>query len=345
MAAERDYYDILGVPRTATADDIKKAYRRLARQYHPDLHTGARKAEMEKKFKELNAAHEVLADSETRKKYDRYGHRWQEAEAYDRARQEAASRAGAARGREASAGQGFDFSDVFETFFGGRGRSGRASSQGLAAQGEDLETDVRLTLHEVLSGVTRRLSLSQPVVCAGCRGSGLQRGRPCSLCTGTGSQSDIKTIEVKIPAGVQDGTRVRVAGKGQPGINGGKAGDLYLHVRIEEDPVFRRQDSDIHVSLPIWPWEAILGGEVLAPTLEEPVRVKIPPGSRADSKLRLKGKGLPTASGGRGDLFCALQIVVPSVVSDEERKLYEQLGRAPHGDPRGELLRATRRQV
>lgn len=343
--AERDYYDVLAIPRTASQDDIKKAFRKLARQFHPDLHSGSKKAEMEKKFKELNAAHEVLSDPETRKKYDRYGHRWQEAEAYEKARQQAGGGMGGTRGAGPGAGgrEGFEFGDIFENFFSGQTRAGGGEFRGFAVQGEDLETDVRLTLREVLTGVTRRLNLSQQIPCETCKGSGIQKGRPCPTCRGEGSRTETQTIEVRIPAGVQDGSRVRVAGKGQPGLNGGKPGDLYLRVQIESDGVFRRQDSDIHVTLPVWPWEAALGAEVMAPTLTDPVRVKVPPGSRAESKLRLKGKGLPTASGGKGDLFFILEIVMPASISEEERKLYEQLGHFSHPDPRADLLRQAGR--
>lgn len=323
--SQRDYYDILGVSRSATPDEIKKAYRKLARQYHPDLHTGSRKSEMEKKFKELNEAHEVVGDPDNRKKYDRYGHRWQEAEAYEKARQQAGAGQGFGGRRQAgpefTTEEGFDFSDVFENLFGGRSRGG-SGFRGGAAPGQDLETEARLTLREVLTGVTRRVEVTEP---------GGPNGRTAA-----------RTIDIKIPAGVQDGTRVRVAGKGGSGRGGGKQGDLYLRVHIEPDAVFRREGADLHVTLPVWPWEAALGADILAPTLAEPVRVKVPPGSRADGKLRLKGKGLPTASGGRGDLFYTLQIVMPASLSDEDRKLYEQLGRAPHADPRAELLRAAR---
>ena len=179
-----------------------------------------------------------------------------------------------------------------------------------------------MTLREVLTGVTRRVEVTEP---------GGPNGRTAS-----------RTIDIKIPAGVQDGTRVRVPGKGASGRGGGKQGDLYLRVHIEPDTVFRREGADLHVTLPVWPWEAALGADVLAPTLAEPVRVKVPPGSRADGKLRLKGKGLPTASGGRGDLFYTLQTVMPASTLDEDRKLYEQLSRTPHADPRAELLRAAR---
>jgi DnaJ-class molecular chaperone len=156
--------------------------------------------------------------------------------------------------------------------------------------------------------------------------------------------SEYKTIEVRIPAGVQDGTRVRVAGKGQTGTYGGKRGDLYLHVVIPPDPVFHRQGSDLHVTLPVYPWEVVLGAEVTAPTLTEPVKVKVPPGSKADGKLRLKGKGLPSATGGHGDLFLTLQIVLPTSISEDERVLYERLSRQRHPDPRMELLYHAQRR-
>ena len=335
---ERDYYHTLGLARSASADEIKKAYRRLARQYHPDLHSGAKKAEMEKKFKEVNEAHEVLSDPDKRKKYDQYGAQWEQAESFERARQQAGARGDG--GPEFSFG-GEGFSDIFENLFGGRGRAG--AGQGFAMPGEDLEAEVELTLREVLTGVTKRITLQEPVPCSSCQGSGRLRGRPCPTCFGHGVRLEPKTIEVKIPAGVQEGTRVRVAGKGQAGQNGGKRGDLYLHVLIKSDRIFHRQGSDLHVSLPVWPWEAALGADVMAPTLSEPVRVKVPPGSRAESKLRLKGKGLPTASGGHGDLFLILQIVMPPTITDDERKLYEQLSRMKHPDPRAELLAAAQR--
>jgi len=336
--SSRDFYQILGIPRTASADDIKKAYRRLARQFHPDLHSGTKKAEMEKKFKELNEANEVLSDPDKRQKYDQYGAPWEQAEAFEKARQQAGAQGfnwqqtGGESGGEA-------FSDIFENLFSGRGRGG---GRGFAMPGEDLETEVELSLREVLTGVTKRINLREPTTCSTCQGTGALRGRTCPTCHGTGSTAELKTIEVKIPAGVQDGTRVRVAGKGQPGSNGGKHGDLYLHVVIEPDLVFRRQGSDIHVNVPIYPWEAALGAEIMAPTLTEPVKVKVPAGSKADSKLRLKGKGLPSATG-HGDLFLILHVVMPPAISNEEQKLFEQLAHIKHPDPRIDLLNQARR--
>jgi len=347
----RDFYQVLGLPRTASPDDIKKAYRRLARQYHPDLHAGAKKAEMEKKFKELNEAQEVLTDPEKRKKYDQYGADWEQAQAFEKSRQQAGAQGfggpwGSDGGysRPGSGGAGSEqFSDFFENLFGNRGRGG-AGRSGAGMPGEDIETDVQLGLREVLTGVTRRVNLREPRTCSTCQGSGTVRSRSCITCQGAGMTTESKTIEVRIPAGVQDGTRVRVAGKGQPGTHGGKRGDLYLHVVIPSDPVFRRQGSDLHVSLPVYPWEAMLGAEVTAPTLAEPVKVKVPPGSKADGKLRLKGKGLPSATGGPGDLFLTLQIVIPSGLSEDERVLYEQLSKQRHPDPRMDLLSHAQRR-
>jgi DnaJ-class molecular chaperone len=341
----RDFYQVLGLSRTASADEIKKAYRRLARQYHPDLHSGSKKAEMEKKFKELNEAHEVLSDPDKRKKYDQYGAQWEQAEAFEKARQQAGAGARGFRWEQAGSGGGADFdseafSDIFENLFRGGGRAGGA--RGFSVPGEDLEAEVELTLREVLTGVTRRINLREPVPCTTCQGTGTLRGRTCPTCFGSGSTTELKTIEVKIPAGVQEGTRVRVGGKGQPGTSGGRRGDLYLFVRIKADPVFRREGSDIHVTLPVYPWEAVLGAEVMAPTLTEPVKVKVPPGSKADSKLRLKDKGLPSAGGGFGDLFLHLQITIPPTVTEEERTLYQRLAKGTHPDPRAELLRRTR---
>ncbi|MCS6896609.1 MAG: hypothetical protein NZM29_01430 [Nitrospira sp.] len=213
-----------------------------------------------------------------------------------------------------------------------------AAQPGFDEQGEDVETTVEVSLRDVYWGVTKRISLLEPVSCTTCQGSGSLRRRTCHACFGTGFRAESRVLDVKIPAGIEDGAKMRIAGRGRPGINSGKRGDLYLHVKMKPGRVFHRVGSDLHATLPVWPWEAALGAEVTVPTITQPVRVKIPSGSAAESKLRLKGKGLPTASGGYGDLLFTLQIVMPPFITDEARMLYQQLARQNHSDPRSELL-------
>lgn len=311
---KRDYYDVLGVSKTATAAELKKAYRRLARQYHPDLHSGAKKSEMETKFKELNEAFEVLGDEEKRKKYDQYGMNWRDAEAYERARQEAGAQRGGGSWYTTSSESPEDFSHVFEEIFGGRGQRGGASFRGFAMPGADLEATIPLSLREAYTGTRRMLNLPD-------------------------ATGNLHSVEVRIPAGVRDGERLRVKGKGTPGRGGGPKGDLFLSIHLAPHPVFQCKGEDIVVHLPLWPWEAVLGADVQVPTLSGPVKMKIPPGSQAGQQLRLRGKGLPRRTGGHGDQLVRLEIRVPTTVSEEERHLYEQLSKGTHTDPRDHVLR------
>ncbi len=304
----QDFYRILGVPQTVDQKELKKAYRRLARKYHPDLHQGAKKAGMEKKFQELSEAYEVLGDEETRKKYDQYGPNWKEGEAYEQARQQAGhAHPGFTQGGE-------DFSEIFGNMFGREAQRGDASFRGFAMPGADLETDLPVSLREAFTGTRRTLSLPDA--------------------TGQSRQ-----IEVRIPGGVRDGERLRVKGKGAPGRGGGPPGDLFFHVHIAPHPVFQRKNADILITLPLWPWEAMLGTEIEVPTLSGSVHVKIPPESQAQQRLRLKGKGLPKRTGGYGDQFVIIAIITPQTPSPEERQLYEQLATFDHPDPRLSLLR------
>ncbi len=303
-------YSILGVPQTADQKELKKAYRRLARKYHPDLHPGEKKAAMEKKFQELNDAYEVLGDEGNRKKYDQYGQHWKEAEAQERARQQA----GRGQGRHPHAPfepGGGDFNDAFEQMFQGGGQAG--SFRGFAMAGADLETELPVSLREAFTGTSRSLNLPDA--------TGIPR-----------------RIEVRIPGGVRSGERLRVKGKGEQGRGGGPPGDLFFHVRIAPHPVYQRKDADIIVTLPVWPWEAVLGADVQVPTLSGPVRLKIPPGSQPRQRMRLKGKGLPNRTGGHGDQFVVLNIVMPKDTSPEDLQLYEQLAKTDHPDPRSSLL-------
>lgn len=311
-SAQRDYYDILGVKKTVDAKELKKAYRRLARQYHPDLHAGDKKAEMEKKFKELNEAYEVLGDEANRKKYDQYGANWKEGEAYERARQQGGGYPGG--GPSGFQQGGADFSDLFENMFRQGAQREGASFRGFAMAGADLEANLPISLREAFTGTRRNLTLPDA--------------------TGTP-----RPIEVRIPAGVRDGERLRVKGKGAPGRGGGPSGDLFFHVQISPHPVFQRKDSDIVVTLPLWPWEAVLGTEVEVPTLSGTVRLKIPAESQPQQRMRLKGKGLPKRTGGNGDQFVVLDIVTPDSISPDEKHLYEQLAKFDHPDPRSFLLR------
>ena len=303
----QDFYSILGVSKTDDQKEVKKAYRRLARKYHPDLHPGEKKAAMEKKFQELNEAYEVLGDETSRKKYDQYGPNWKEAEAYEQARQQAG------HGHPGFTQGGEEYSHIFEEMFAGKGQQSGSSFRNFAMAGSDLETDLPISLREAFTGTRRSVTLPDA------------KGTP-------------RPIEVRIPAGVRNGERLRVKGKGSPGRGGGPSGNLFFHVHIAPHPVFHRKNADILVTLPLWPWEAVLGTEVQVPTLSGPVRLKIPPDSQPQQRMRLKGKGLPQRTGGHGDQFVILNIVMPKTTSPEDRDLYEQLAKGDQPDPRSSLL-------
>lgn len=313
--ATQDFYTRLGLTKTATQDELKKAYRKLARKYHPDLHPGANKSEMEEKFKDINEAYEVLKDEETRKKYDQYGAQWKDAEAYEQARQQAGTTGtGGQWHTEYSQGNTQDFSDLFENLFRKQARAQGGTHRGFAIPGADLEANVQLSLHEVFAGTTRHLEIPQ-------------------------ESGKVKSLDVRIPKGVRDGERVRVKGKGQPGQNGGPPGDLFMRIHVTSHPVFHRTGANVSIDLPLYPWEAALGTEVQVPTLTGPVLLKIPPGSHSKQKMRVKGKGLPNRTGGHGDQFVILTITNPPSCSDQERGLYEQLQKLEHPDPRATLIR------
>ncbi len=309
MTATTDYYKELGVSRDASDQEIKRAYRRLARKYHPDVNPGNAKAA--ERFKRIARAYEVLSDPKKRRLYDRYGEAGL-AEGFD----EQAARAAGAAGGAAGPGPGFDFEgfpggfgfgaeglgDIFSQFFGG----GRPSGP---RRGADVETEVTLTLHDAAQGTRRRITL------------------------GDGTQ-----VDVKIPAGVDQGTRIRVAGKGRPGAQGGPRGDLYVRVRMAPHPYFRREGRDIYLDLPLSLTEAALGTTVRIPTLDGPTQLKVPAGIASGAKLRLRGKGLPgPKGGGRGDQFVVVKIVPPKHLPDEARRHLEEVARLAPYDPRAGL--------
>ncbi len=310
----RDYYETLGVSKTASEDEIKSAFRKLARKYHPDV--AKDKKEAEEKFKQINEAYEVLSDPEKRRKYDQLGENWNQPGGFQPPPQWGGGQPGGFRwGSGENGGVEFEFggtgfSDFFEAFFGGgRGRSafGGFGQRGtMAERGSDVEADIMVTLEEALHGSTRQVSLRR-----------------------AGSKKT-ETYQVKIPRGVREGQRIRLAGQGEAGERGGKSGDLFLRVRLARHPDFSVEGSDLVHEVKIAPWQATLGDQLIVPTLEGSARLKLPPGTQGGQRFRLPGRGLPGVSGQRGDLYVVAQISVPKKLSEREREIWEQLAQL-HG--------------
>ena len=345
----KDYYQVLGVPRGASEADIKKAFRKLAREYHPDV--AKNKKQAEERFKEINEAYEVLGDAAKRKRYDELGPNWQAGAEFrppggweEFARSRASSRGGPAGGSYEFQFGGTGFSDFFEQLFGsmgGRGAAGFGRRQrGFeeeetgAERGQDIEGDIMVTLEEAMRGSVRSVSVRHGVVCEQCRGSGQRNRRRCPACGGSGQVARSETYQVKIPAGVTEGQRLRIAGRGEAGAGGGAAGDLYLRVRLARHPDFEVQEHNLIYEAQVAPWEAVLGANISVPTLGGPVSIKVPPGTQNGQKLRVRGRGLPQRGGSNGDLIVETRIGVPTKVTESERKLWEQLARESRYEPR-----------
>lgn len=309
----KDYYKILGVKRDASEAEIKKAYRSLARKYHPDV---SKEANAEEKFKEVAEAYEVLKDKEKREAYDQLG---SYAQGQDFRPPPGWEQRFGHNGGHADFG-GADLGDIFAELFGGA-RTGRGASRGgFARQGQDFEVNVEINIDEAYRGSERSLQLEMPEPAA----DGRMIRQP-------------RTVKVRIPKGVVDGQRMRVPGKGGRGM-GGPAGDLYLNIHIRPHPLFKATGHDLYIELPLAPWEAALGTSVEVPTLEGRVRMKVPAGARAGQNLRLPGRGLPKPHGAAGDLYAVLQIVTPPNLTEQERKLFEELARVSHYKPRAHLV-------
>jgi len=299
----KDYYKILEVPRTAAEDEIKKAYRRLARKYHPDV---SKEANAKEKFQEVSEAYETLRDKEKRAAYDSLGSGFRPGQDF-RPPPDWFDRFGSGRSEDLG---GVDLSELFESLgaFGratgfGRGRGGRRGAS-MAFPGEDYEVPVRLTLEEAYRGAERQVQL------------------------------DGRSFTARIPRGATDGQRLRLRGKGGPGSNGGPPGDLYLQIALEPHPLYRVSGHDLDFEVPLAPWEAALGAQVEIPTMEGRVTMKVPPGSSGGQKLRLAGKGLPRPGGGAGDLYALLKVVVPTTLTEPEKKLFEELRETSRFNPR-----------
>lgn len=317
----KDYYSILGVDKKATAKEIKQAYRKLARKYHPDVNPGNKDAEA--KFKEINAANEVLSDPEKRKKYDQYGENWQYAEQY--------AKSGAQPGGQqtywtySTGGKPFDFNDVssgdygniFDSILGDFSQKRSRRSM----RGRDYEYPVEVSLEEVYKGATRVLEMEAEELCPSCKGEG------CPKCGKIGRVLRPQRIEVKVPPGVKDGSRVRIAGKGGLGTRGGESGDLYLLISVQPDKRFQRNGDDVTVEIYVPLVDVILGGEVEVPMLAgKKLVLKIPPETQNGKIFRLAGQGIPHLNKeGSGDLYAKVAVVLPSKLSNREKELFAEL--------------------
>jgi molecular chaperone DnaJ len=358
-------YEILGVPKGSTADEIKKAYRKLAREYHPDRNPGD--ASAEERFKEVQGAYDLLSDPEKRKQYDTFG--------------SANGRGGFQGGGNVNFGDFNvgDLGDLFGGIFGGRGGGGRAGGRTSRAQrGSDVEVQVNLSFEDSLKGVETKIPVTLETACSECHGSGAKPGTapkicpechgrgvvaesqgffalsqpcprchgngtviedPCPRCGGSGRERRTKRYTVKIPAGVKDGTRIRLKGKGEAGFAGGEAGDLYVVTRVQPSKLYERRGDDLVVDVPVTFSEAALGATVEVPTPDGPVSVKVKPGTQDGTLLRVKGKGAPKLKGsGRGDLLARVKVEVPKKLKKRERELLEELQKQSHDDPREALF-------
>ncbi len=285
----RDYYEVLGVPRTATPDDIKRAYRKLARKHHPDLHSAGERARAAERFKEINEAYEVLRDPDKRSRYDALGENWKSGMDFT-------PPPGSDRGAGTSDWEDLSgFSDFFASLFG---RPGGRTGTRIQFPGSDVEADLPVTLEELLRGGRRRFTLGQ------------------------------RNLEVEIPLGAREDTVLRLAGQGEPGMGGGPPGDLYLRLRLVPHPRYRVDGDDLELDLALWPWQAVLGTAVKIDTPDGRVTLTIPPGTPSARRLRLRGRGLPRRDGSRGDLHAVVRIVVPERPSAAERAAYETLKRS-----------------
>jgi len=323
----KDYYKVLGVSKGASADDIKKAFRKLARKYHPDVNPGDKKAE--EKFKEINEAYEVLSDPDKRRKYDTLGPNWQEQFGFQPG---AGRRTYNYRGSPMDFDSATGFSDFFEALFGRSSAAGSRTNRNDFRRrvGDNIEQPVEVTLQEAYLGGTRTFNIQSTEVCPLCRGTGEVAGKVCANCSGQGMLARNKRLQVKIPSGVDNGSRIRVAGEGQPGIGGGPRGDLFLVISVKPDSIYERKGDDLYADIDVDLVTAMLGGEVPVPTPDgRRLILTIPAETQNGRMFRLANKGMPRLRGdGNGNLFARVKVVLPMGLTGEERRLFEQLARS-----------------
>jgi len=352
MATKRDYYETLGVPKNASDDEIKKAYRKLAMKHHPDRNHGDTSKDAEAKFKEVKEAYEMLSDGQKRAAYDQYGH----------AGVDPNMRGGP--GAEGFGGFAEAFGDIFGDVFGGGGR-GRAGGGRQVFRGSDLSYAMEITLEEAAEGKEAQIRIpswddcgtckgtgakpgTKPITCTTCHGAGAVQMRqgffsvqqtcptchgsgkiipePCATCHGQGKIKNNKTLEVKIPAGIDDGMRIRSTGNGEPGTNGGPPGDLYIEIRLKKHELFERDGDDLHCVVPVSVTTAALGGEINVPTLKGNAAIDIPDGTQSGKQFRLRGKGIKgVRSSYPGDLYCHVRVETPVKLTEHQRKLLKEL--------------------
>ena len=337
-----DYYQTLGVSRGATADEIKKAYRKLARKYHPDVNPNDKSAE--EKFKEVSEAYDVLSDADKRKRYDQLGANWKAGA--DFTPPPGWTPYGGPGGWEGARVEYGDFSDLFgggaggpafsdffETLFGAR--RGKSRGAPFAMRGQDIEAEMEISLEDAHRGATRAITLRSPAPCSTCNGSGAVNNAPCPTCHGAGFVKRPKTLDVTIPMGVKEGSVIRLAGQGEPGSGNAPSGDLLLRLRLKPHRLFSvTSEGDVQIDLPVAPWETTLGARVSVPTLDGSVEMTIPAGAQGGQRLRLRGQGLNRRTGVRGDEYVRLKIVTPPKPTEKERELFERLAAESRFDPR-----------
>lgn len=341
--ADRDYYEILGVKKGATDDEIKKAYRRLARKHHPDVNKGDKEAE--NRFKEISEAYAVLSDKEKREQYDHLG---REGFKFNGGNPFAggpfggggpfpgfdfdfSSFTGGGRGKKGGA-RPTDFRDIFSDLFAGAGRAAGP------ARGNDVEARATLEFGDAVRGTTLQLTVQSQGECANCRGLGNVKNQVCNRCGGSGLAPTSQTVKVKLPEGVSDGQTVRLAGKGGAGNRGAPPGDLLIHVTVRPHPFYERRGDDIHIELPITLAEAVRGGEIEVPTIHGPVRARIPAGTQSGQTFRISGKGVKHSRGtGHGDHYYRVMIHVPGQLSDAAKKKLDEIENAYGENPRAKL--------